>query len=485
MSPVQKVITVVIIAVLIVLGVNYILVSAQYTSTDDAYLTNDILQISPQVSGTVKQVLVSDNQVVKKGDRLVVLDDAPYVEAVAQKQADLDAAIAQAHGAGINVDLTKETGNAQQLQGEGLLGQAESGIGIAKADLERSEAAVQTAMAMAKSADASSGAAKAALDGAMANKRRNIDAVGSADASLKAAQATVRASRAISDKAAEDAKRADVLVAKGAISRQAYDAAVSASLAAQAQLENSEALVNQKQEDLNGARRQLEASDAMIEQAKSQLQASKASASAAHVGITQAKTQQTVALEVVGQSQSRHEQAQGQLNQAKTSPRQVAVSRSAAEQAKAKVEQAKAALDAAILQLSYTRIYAPADGRVNKKTVEVGALVEPGTPLFAIVPDNNVWVTANFKETQLRGMRTNQSAEIHVDAVDGRDYRGHIDSISSATGSTFALLPPDNATGNFVKVVQRVPVKIVLDNDQPNLDKLRAGMSVIAIVKVK
>ena len=165
-------------------------------------------------------------------------------------------------------------------------------------------------------------------------------------------------------------------------------------------------------------------------------------------------------------AQARYTQAQGQLHQAHTTPRQVAVSKSNHAQAQAKIDQERAALDSAELLLGYTRIYAPADGQISKKSAEVGALVQAGTPLMALVPQQSVWVVANYKETQLANVKEGQRADIEVDALPGEHFTGKVDSINAATGATFALLPPDNATGNFTKVVQRIPVKIVLDPGQ-------------------
>jgi membrane fusion protein (multidrug efflux system) len=145
--------------------------------------------------------------------------------------------------------------------------------------------------------------------------------------------------------------------------------------------------------------------------------------------------------------------------------------------------QKQAALEQAQLNLSYTKIFAPVDGVVTKNA-EVGMNVQPGQQLFSIVPLNDVWVTANFKETQLKYMRPGQKAEIKVDA-NGRTYKGHVDSIAGTSGAKTSLLPPENATGNYVKVVQRVPVKIVLEQGENNDQYLRLGMSVEPKVIVK
>jgi membrane fusion protein (multidrug efflux system) len=150
--------------------------------------------------------------------------------------------------------------------------------------------------------------------------------------------------------------------------------------------------------------------------------------------------------------------------------------------AQAKVAQHQAALQAAMLQLSYATITAPASGVVSKKDIEVGQMVQAGQPLLAIVQGHDSWVVANFKETQLAGMRPGQPVEVEVDAYPGVTFHGRVESLSAATGAKFSLLPPDNATGNFTKVVQRVPVKIVF-TDPPNPQRpLRVGMNVSVVV---
>jgi membrane fusion protein (multidrug efflux system) len=151
--------------------------------------------------------------------------------------------------------------------------------------------------------------------------------------------------------------------------------------------------------------------------------------------------------------------------------------------AQARLAAARAARDNAALQLSYARVAAPASGVVSKKVVEVGQLVQPAQQLMAIVTDSGTWVTANFKETQLSKMKVGQEVEIAVDAYAGCEVSGHVQSISGATGSRFSLLPPDNATGNFTKVVQRVPVRISIDHTCGASRPLRPGMSAVAHVK--
>jgi membrane fusion protein, multidrug efflux system len=183
------------------------------------------------------------------------------------------------------------------------------------------------------------------------------------------------------------------------------------------------------------------------------------------------------------QAHARLLQAEASYRSSQTGPQQIASTRAKAQSAEATVKQKLAALEQAELNLQYTKLTAPVDG-VVMKNAEVGMNVQPGQQLFTIVPLNDVWITANFKETQLKYMRPGQKAEIKVDA-NGRKYKGHVDSIAGSSGSRLSLLPPENATGNYVKVVQRVPVKIVLEKGENSDDYLRLGMSVEPKVYVK
>jgi len=176
--------------------------------------------------------------------------------------------------------------------------------------------------------------------------------------------------------------------------------------------------------------------------------------------------------------------AQANVGTAHANLRQVNVRKADEQGAIASVQQARAALDAAELQLSYTKILAPSDGVVTHKQVEPGQIVQPGQGLMVIAPLEKVWVTANFKETQLAKMHPGQKAYVDVDTY-GETFSGHVDSIAGATGARLSLLPPENATGNYVKVVQRIPVKIVLDPIPADKAILRPGMNVGATVMTK
>jgi membrane fusion protein, multidrug efflux system len=197
-----------------------------------------------------------------------------------------------------------------------------------------------------------------------------------------------------------------------------------------------------------------------------------------------ARKMEQAAADAIRQSEAQLLEARARLASAKAAPDQVAYSRAQAEQLAAQIDQLKAAVRQAELDLSYTKIYAPEAGRITRKSVEPGAYVQVGQTIFSIVPDH-VWVIANFKETQLRYMRPGQPVTIRVDAYPKHRFMGHVDSIQAGAGARFSLLPPENATGNYVKVVQRVPVKIVLDEPPDPAYLLGPGMSVVPRVQVR
>jgi membrane fusion protein (multidrug efflux system) len=257
------------------------------------------------------------------------------------------------------------------------------------------------------------------------------------------AQARVREADTNAAKTARDVERFRGLLAKDEISQQQFDSAVSAAEAAKAAADS--------------ARSQVVEAEAGIRVAESRLV----------------------------QARAGEQQAHAELATAQTAPEQVTATKARASAADARVAQSRANLAQAELNLQYAVIKSPAAGVVSKKGVNVGQVVQAGQPLLALVQIDDVWVTANFKETQLKDMRPGQRAKVEVDALGGREFNGKVDSIAGATGARFSLLPPENATGNFVKVVQRVPVKIVLDGAQDPEKLLRPGMSVVPTVYTK
>jgi membrane fusion protein, multidrug efflux system len=199
--------------------------------------------------------------------------------------------------------------------------------------------------------------------------------------------------------------------------------------------------------------------------------------------IAAAEADEAAAQQAVHEAHSRLAEAEARYEDAQAGPQRVASTRAKALSALSDVQQQRAAVEQAQLNLGYTKILAPVTGEVTKKVV-VGLNVDPGEQLLTVVPLDQVWITANFKETQLKHMRVGQKARIDLDS-NGRTYNGHVDSIAGATGPIFSLLPPENATGNYVKIVQRVPVKIVLEPGENRDHQLRPGMNVVAKVYLR
>ncbi|MGA2353312.1 MAG: HlyD family secretion protein [Terriglobales bacterium] len=253
-------------------------------------------------------------------------------------------------------------------------------------------------------------------------------AVAAAEKQLTAAHSQVEAAEANDVKAQDDLHRYKLLVDKREVSQQIYDQALAA-------------------------------------------------AKASTATVAAARASESAAQQFVQQTRSRVAQADANYKSAETGPQQVSSTQARVRAAIADVQEKRALLEQAQLNLGYTKIVAPVTGEVTK-TVVVGMNVANGQQLLTVVPLDEVWVTANFKETQLKRMRVGQKAEIHVDSS-GRTLKGHVDSIAGATGPLFSLLPPENATGNYVKIVQRIPVKIVLDPGENKDRRLRPGMNVV------
>jgi membrane fusion protein (multidrug efflux system) len=266
--------------------------------------------------------------------------------------------------------------------------------------------------------------------------------LGAARARLATAEANVRVAEANHAKMAQDVARYKMLVDKDEISKQVYDQAMSSLDAGRATLEAQRAQVVEAQQNVSAAEKTIE------------------------------------------QTRARVEQADAVIQSAMTGPAQVRVTESRAKSAEAKVEEERALVHQAELNLEYTTIVAPVDGVIGKKNVEAGNNISVGQQLVAVVPLEGVWVTANFKETQLKRMKIGQPVTIKVDAYD-REYTGKVLRIAGASGAKFSLLPPENATGNFVKVVQRIPVRIAFDPGQNDDHRLRPGMSVLPSVLVQ
>lgn len=480
-------------------GVGAYRFSSTHAATDDAYITSDVVQITPQVAGNLTRVLVEDNQLVQQGQLLAELDNATYKAAVEQAQADLAQAKAGAVGASYNVRLTGQTGSAQVEQANGGVSQAESAIASAQAEVARTQAVIANAQAAEQSSIATADAMRAALQSAISSRQRALEAVrgaqaqvATAQAAVRSAQASVNAAQANSDKAAKDLQRYQALYRDNAISAQQLDAARAAADTATAQLEAAQQQVSQaretvnaRQSDVSSAQDAVHIADSNISQARSQVAAAQSGVRQAQANIRTTQAQRNSALSGVGQAQANLTKAQGQLSQARTTGTQVSVSKANQQTANAHIMQAQAALDNALINLRRTQIVAPVAGTISKKSGQVGQQVAVGQAIMAIIPKDDLWVVGNFKETQMREVRPGEPADVEVDTLPGITFHGHVDSIAAGTGATFSLLPPDNATGNFTKVVQRVPVKVVLDPGQKDMDRLRAGLSVVVTIKTK
>jgi membrane fusion protein, multidrug efflux system len=302
----------------------------------------------------------------------------------------------------------------------------------AKANLDTSSAEARSAQVTVPIVDAS---AFGQLHSAEAAKEQALASVQSEQANLIAARHRLQQDEAIYARAERDRVRYLALVEKHEISRSDYDARETEATAAAQAVESDRAAITAREQN-------------------------------------------------IAQARSLVVQREAQIEAARIAPQQVTDARAKSESAGGHLEQARADLHTAQLNLSYTKLYAPVSGVIGRKTVELGHRVQPGQSLLAIVPLDDIWVTANFKETQLKRMRPGQSVIIRVDTF-GRDYKGKVESLPGAAGPLFSLFPPENATGNYVKVVQRFPVRIRLNKDQDAEHMLRPGMSVEPTVDVR
>jgi len=309
------------------------------------------------------------------------------------------------------------------------------------ADAEASAAAARAGVPITSTTAASNvTTARGSVDQAASEVSATEQAIEAAKARLATAQARHREAIAKAAKSAKDVERFKPLLAKDEIPQQQFDGAVSAANADAAATESAAAQV------------------------------------------VEAELEVRVAQSRFAQAQAKGHQASAELSEAQTGPEQVKVTQARAAAADAKVMQARAVVRQAEMNLEYTTVKAPVKGTVSKKSVEVGQLIQPGQALMAVIPLDRVWITANFKETQVEHIRPGQRVTIRADAYGGRTFAGKVESLAAATGARFSLLPPDNSTGNYVKVVQRIPIRISLDAGQDPDHLLRPGMSVVPTV---
>ena len=417
---------VVLIAVLI-WGIRFLAYATTHETTDDARVDADTVTITSKISERVSQILVDTNDTVHKGQVLIVLDSRDERTRYAQAQAAVAAQQAQARAAQQNVALTSEQQNAQKSQGTG--------------GVKSAQAQVTNAQAMYLSQKQTADAAHAAVLGAQAQ--------------LRVAEAQVPSANAALARANADFDRYSSLTKTGDASQQQLDA----QRASQAQALSQ----------YRAAQDQVTSAQTNVAQAQARETAAIAAATAAQAGI--------------GAGEGQLQTAQGRLVES-AAPSRVPQIAAQANAAQAQVNSAQAQAQTAKDQLNYTTIRSPIDGIVGAKNIAVGATVAPGQALLQLVPQSNLYITANFKETQLTNMKVGQEVDVDVDAYKGTTFKGRVASIGPASQNTFSLIPAQNATGNFVKVTQRLPVRISIV-DAPADKPLRVGMSVETSVKVK
>ena len=371
----------------------YLQYASTHISTDDAFVDGHVHVIAPKISGTIRGIMVEDNQRVARGDLLVEIDPIDYRVRVEDAASAFQAESARIVELNDRVEVARKQFQELKYQAES----ARLNFDLQKTVLKQLEA------------------------------------------DIKKAEAGVEAQTAQLKQARIDIRRGEDLYKKEVISKEKYENTQTAYEVTEAQLKGA-------QEQLLQVKANRETQLARLKQAE--VDAMKAEATL--------ETQKTV------------------IKQAEST---ISTQRSM-------IQQKRAVLKTSELNLDYTRIYAPADGYITKRSAEVGNQVQAGQPLMSVVPlaPEEIWITANYKETQLKGVKSGQKVKIEVDMNPGRVFHGRVDSIMAGTGSAFSLFPPENATGNYVKVVQRIPVKIVLEQGEDPGHMLRIGMSVVPTI---
>lgn len=391
--------------------------------TDDAYVEGTAAPMSAKVPGQVVEVLARDNLAVKAGDVLARIDDRDWRGKAEQARAAVLIADRRYGAAVARIGLGREMAASQETQ--------------ARAATIRAEAANESATHMLDASQAAAHARRAALASAVAERDRT---------------------QALRERADQDLVRARELFGKELVARQFVEHAETEARMAASQLTGAEERVAQARRDLESAE-----ADARMRESGFEPQ---------QLGLRTA--------------QARSVEARAQGMHAEALVQEVRVREAERDLAGAQLKEAEANHALALLNLEHTVVRAPIAGVVTRKSVEVGQVVQVGQPLLTVVSLHDVWVVANFKETQLRHVRAGMRADIVVDSYSDRVYTGAVDSIAAGTGSRFSLLPPENASGNWVKVVQRIPVKVILKDAEPsNPHTLRAGMSATVTIHLR
>lgn len=503
MNPAKKGLIAIIVAVAliaaIIWGLGYYHYSQTHVGTDDAYVTGDLVNVSPIVSGSLVKLTKQEGDIVKKGELIARLDDSgPLANLQQAKQALISAQsqIPQAQ-AGLNYQIASTNANIQhaeaaiQAQNARVLGaRAQQDLTSRTLSSQINQAQTQVTAAQAQAAQVSS-----QLAGAQANLSAMQQGVTTARHAADVAAAGTESAQANLDKTRADDARYAALLKQDAVTQQQYDVVHAAFLTAQAQLRGARQQVQQAKSQVAQQQAAARQAAAAVNSARQAAAAARDQVKVASAGVNLAQANapaNSVQQTNVENSANLATQATADLATAKAGNEQVNMKREAINTLKAQVAQAQAAYDAAKVLENDTYIYAPSDGKVVKKAANEGSALSPGQTILTMTKGGDVWVNANFKETQLRDVLPGQPVEVAVDAFPGKVFHGKVQSINEATGASTALLPPDNATGNFTKVVQRITAKIVLvpaaNGDDKNaataedIANLRQGMSVNAAI---
>jgi len=403
------------VLLILVAAVTYWRLNIGLVKTDNAETSGDVAPVSSQITGTVTRIDVADNQYVKTGTVLVELDPTDYQLVLNQAQANFAADQAQ-----VNAAAAALAAQEQQFA---------TGVSAARGALAATSPGLPQSLAQLQMV-----------------QQTTVTQVEQARAAVTTARANVQSTAASYETAAKTLSRDRQLLGQGAIAQQQVDSDTAAYEAALAQYQGAQDSLRQAQANL-------------------------ASALANRQQVTVTQNAVEINRGQIAQAQANLEQAQAGSAVVRQRAEQLAVAQAQAAQAAEQVKTAQ-------VNLARTRILAPVDGWVTNRTVQIGTVVQPNQPLLSVAVDHRLWVVANVKETQLGNVRVGNPVRVTVDTYRGRIFHGRVTSITAATGSTTALLPPDNATGNFVKVVQLVPVWITLDSSEfPHSQQLPIGLS--------
>jgi membrane fusion protein (multidrug efflux system) len=483
-------VAIIVVAILVVLGaiwgVRFYAYSQTHVSTDDAYVTGDLINISPIIPGTLSQLTVDEGDQVKAGQLIARLDDSGPTAAYQQALAQAQAATSQIPQAQTSVAFEESTVKAQIAQARAALLAQNAKTGEAQHQVSLTQrtvtAQLQQAIALAETANAQYMTTEAQVGNAR-------QAVKTAQAAEDAAEQQVVSAQANATRADRDAQRyASLYGSNGAIAAvtsEQLDAQQAAAQAADASLSGAKDQVRQAQSEVEQQNQALRAAEDMASAAQKQLKAAQANVMVARASFLQVPVKE----EDYTSSQAVTTQSQAALLAALAGEDQVKMRGQALTTTKVQALQAAAAMRAAKVTLDDTYISAPTDGTVVRKGVNIGDALTPGQTIVTMTKGNYVWIQANFKETQLAGVRQGEDAEVDIDAFPNIKFKAQVQSVNEASGNSMALLPADNATGNFTKVVQRIPVKLILKPSQEagwakqeDLNRLAQGMSVVATI---